>query len=261
MQTRRLPFAAFALLGALTATGCARRSEHRYFQPSGDQIGPELNSYGEAVVPRRGLVVVQGDDLAYGLATGRSRRIINGADAGQAAITISQALRKALPGVQVENRGYPGDTVQASAARWAGRPPGDLLILCYGYGDPRAHTPISDYDDALTRMIAAAHARGAAVFVVAPMPSSDPLIDYDLASYRDQLADVARRNGALVFYANDARGRIKAPQPKHAAQSAAVYQAIAADMAAYIKVVASPQAGQAGSGGSRTVRVSPASAS
>ncbi len=260
MQTRRLPFAALALLGLLAATGCAGRPVHRYFQPTADQIGPNLNSYGEAVVPRHGLIVVQGDDFAYGLARGRSRHAINGAEEGQSAITISQALRKAVHGVQVENRGFPGDTVEASAARWAALSPGDLLVLSYGFGDQHAHTPIPAFDDALTRMIAAAHARGAAVFVVLPPPSSDPLIDSDLSAYRAALNGVAHQAGLLIFDASAAMNRIKAPPLKHPAQSAAVYQAVAADMVAYIKVV-SPQTGQAGSGDSRTVRVSPASAS
>ena len=261
MQTRRFSFAAFALVGALAVAGCVGRPEHRYFQPTADQIGPNLNSYGEAVVPRHGLIVVQGDDFAYGLARGRSRHAINGAEEGQAAITISQALRKAVRGVQVENRGYPGDTVEASAARWTGRPSGDLLILSYGFGDQRAHTPISEFNDALTRMITAAHASGTAVFVVIPPPSSDPLLDFDLASYRANLAAVARKANVVIFDSSAAMSRIRAPARKQTAQTPAVYQAVAADMVAYIKVVSPPQTGQAGSGDSRTVRVSPSSAS
>ena len=163
--------------------------------------------------------------------------------------------------MQVENRGYPGDTVKASAGRWADRSPGDLLILCYGFGDQQAHTPIPEFNAALATMIAAAHAKGAAVFVVIPPLSSDPLIQSELANYRGYAALIARQAGIEVFDAYLAMTRIKAPPVKHSAQAAAVYQAVAADMVAYIKVVSPPQTGQAGSGDSRTVRVSAASAS
>ncbi|WP_174299714.1 SGNH/GDSL hydrolase family protein [Caulobacter sp. S45] len=261
MQTRRLIRTALALVGVLTAAGCAGPPVHRYFQPTADQIGPEPNSYGEVVVPRHGLIVVQGDQFAYGLVRGRSRHAINGAQAGQASITISQALRKAVAGVEVENRGYPGDTVEASAARWASLSPGDLLILCYGYGDLQAHTPPQAFSAALAKMIASAHASGAAVFVVMPPTSADPLINADLGSYRYSEYAVAHQAGVEVFDASSAIYRIRAPVLKSAAQPASVYQAVAADMVAYIKVVAPPQTGQAGSGESRTVRVSPASAS
>ncbi len=266
MQTRRPCLAALTLTAALTSFGCADRPPHRYFQPTANQIGPELNSYGEAVVPRHGLIVVQGDDLAYGLARRRSRHAINGAQEGQASITISQTLRRALKGVDVQNRGYPGDTVQSSAARWRGLPPGDLLILCYGTGDLRANTPTSDFKAQLGAMISSAHAQGAAVFVVQPPGSADPIFDDAVNGYRDRAADAARDNGALVFDTTQAISRLKAPRVKGVAQPAAYYQAVAADMVAYIKVVAgparaTPQTGQAGSADSRPVRVSPASPS
>ncbi len=266
MQTLRLSFAALALLASLASAGCAGRPAHRYFQPTPNQIGPEPNSYGEAVVPRHGLIVVQGDDLAYGLARGRSRHIINSAETGQSSVTISQTLRRALKDVRVENRGYPGDTVESSSARWRGLSPGNLLILCFGTGDLRASTPTGDFKSQLAALIAAAHAEGAAVFVVQPPGSADPIFNDAVNGYRDRAADAARENGALVFDTAAAMSRLKAPRVKGVAQPAAYYQAVAADMIAYIKVAAetsgaSPQVGQTGSADSRTVRVSPASAS
>ena len=261
MKTRRLLVAASAWLGVLASAGCAGRPPHRYFQPTAAQVGPELNSYGEAVVPRHGLIVVQGDDLAYGLARGRSRHVINDAPAGQAGITISQALRKVVKGVKVDNRGYPGDTVAQSKARWAGSPLPNLLILAYGFGDVRAGTPIQAFSDTLGAMVQAAQAQGTAVFLIVPPAVTDPLMQSELEPYRTVERGVASVTGATVFDTSAAMVRIKLPFAKGAAQTAAVYQAIAADMIPYIKVAPAPQTGQAGSGDSRTVRDSAASAS
>ena len=270
MQTRRAPLATLApvgaLLAALAVAGCAGGPEHRYFQPTADQIGPNLNSYGEAVVPRHGLIVVQGDDFAYGLARGRSRHLINGAPEGQASITISQALRKVLKGVRVENRGYPGDTVAMSTLRWSGAAPADLTILTFTYGDAAASTDLDDFKGGVAALIQAARAHGGAVFLVVPPPSRDELRDHSQGEYRDAARSVAQSAGVQVFDAFAAMDRLKVQKVKTVAQPTAIYQGVAADMSAYIKVVtpvaAEPeQTGQAGSGDSRTVRVSPASAS
>ena len=254
-------------LAALVPAACAAPAapSHRYFRATADQIGPYANSYGEAVIPRHGLIVVQGDDLAYGLARTRSHHEINGADRGQASITISETLRKVVKGVQVENRGFPGDTAAAGRARWSGRPAGSLLILLYGQGDMHAHSPQADFGAAMAAMVKDAHAQGAAVFIVLPPPSSDPLTASELAPYRAIAGAVATGNGVEIFDVGAAMARILSPPLKTVAQRAAVYQAVAADMVPYIKVVdaaaPSPQTGQAGSGESRTVRVSAAKAS
>src|ERR1700761_9585053 len=102
------------LLVSLTACALFRQpSTGRYFQPTADQIGSNFNSYGEAVLPEHGLIVVQGDDLAYGVARHPTRNRINDAGVGQASITISQGLRRVLRSsrVRIENRGFPGDTL------------------------------------------------------------------------------------------------------------------------------------------------------
>ena len=248
---------------ALVLAGCASRPPARYFQPTADQMGPEPNSYGEVVIPRHGLVVVQGDEMAYGLASGRSRRRINDAPEGQSAITVSETLRRAVKGVRIENRGFPGDTVELSAHRWADAPRADLAILCFGFGDAQAQTSLQAYSDGLRAMIEDLHARGTAVFVVTPPTLSDILADGGVSAYRQADETIGRATGAVVFRTDDSIGRIKAAHVKTLAQPPAVYQAVAADMAAYIKVLdaPSPQVGQAGSGDRRTVRVSPASAS
>jgi lysophospholipase L1-like esterase len=260
-MTRRRPTLALALLIGLA--GCAHAPGHRYFQPSAAQMGPEPNSYGEAVIPRHGLVVVQGDDFAYGLARGRSRYRINDAAEGQSSITLSETLRRAVKGVKVENRGFPGDTAAASAERWAAAPRADLVVLCLGYGDAAAQTPLDDFKDTLRDLIADLHASGAAVFVVTPPTTTDLLAESVLGPYRDAAEGVGAATGAVVFKANDSMSRIHLRPTKGVAQLPAVYQAVAADIGPYVKVVdaPSPQAGQAGSADSRTVRVSAASAS
>ncbi len=227
---------AVVLTVAAAASGCAHPGG-RYFQASADQIGPDPNSYGEVVVPLHGLIAVQGDELAYGLSRGRSRHQINGADRGQSSLTISQVLRRAISGVTVENRGYPGDTVAQSEARWAGSKRANLVILCVGFGDAAAHTPVDDFGHDLAQAIKTARAQGAAVFVVTAPRLSDPLEDHDLGEYRDRAKSVAREGGAVLFETQSAMDRLKQRPVKTVAQAPQVYQAVAADMVPYIKVV------------------------
>jgi hypothetical protein len=254
-MSRRLPLVPLVLI-ALAA--CARPPSGRYFQPTAAQIGPEPNSYGEAVIPRHGLVVVQGDDLAYGLARGRSRYRINDAEEGQARVTISETLRRAVKGVRIDNRGFPGDTVAASAERWAGAPHADLAILCFGYGDAAAHTPVEQFRNELRDLIADYHAAGTAVFLVTPPETTDVLAESVLNPYRGAMEQIGPATDAQVFKTNDAMSRIKVRPVKGIGQNPQVYQAVAADIGPYVKVIDGPsqQAGQAGSGESRTVRTS-----
>jgi hypothetical protein len=240
-MTRRARLALLLCLSLGPVAGCARLAERPspYFRPSADQIGPALNSYGEAVVPAHGLVVVQGDDLAYGATRRPTRNRINGADEGQATTTISESLRHVLGrSVQVENRGFPGDTAEASAERWADAPAPSLLILALGYGDLRAHTQVGPFGAAVRDLIRKAHEQGAAVFVVLPPASSDRLTDANLWPYRSTLDAVARSEGAEVFAAAVAMATGKEPPAQHAGQTAHAYTLIAGAMAPYIKVVA-----------------------
>ncbi len=262
-MTRRPPPYLLGLVLLSALAGCVHGAPHRYFQPTAAQIGPNPNSYGEVVIPRHGLVAVQGDDFAYGLARGRSRYRINGADEGQARITLSETLRHVLKGVRVENRGFPGDTVASSALRWADAAPADLTILSFSYGDAAAHTDMDEFRREVAAVVRADRARGGAVFAILPPPSSDLLRNREEGDYRDNFRNVARDEGAVVFDAYDAQQRLRMARVETTAQPAAIYQGAAADMAAYVKVVDAPppQAGQAGSADSRTVRVSPASAS
>ena len=240
------PRAAFPplLLTCLTLFACAHAppKPSPYFQPTAAQLGPELNSYGEAVAPRDALIVVQGDDLAYGAGLRSDRNRINGADEGQVAMTISRSLRRVLGRgqVQVENRGFPGDTVARSAQRWADAPAPKLLVLALGYGDMKAHTQITPFAEALSSMIRRAHGQGAAVFLVSPPASSDVLFESNLAPYRGTAEAVARQEGAEVFSAAASMGSAKESPVKSVGQSPRTYELIAGSMVPYIKLVAPP---------------------
>ena len=262
MTPSRRSAAALALAGAAALSGCAHPSAHRYFQPTAEEVGPYPNSFSQAVIPHGGRIVVQGDELAYGLAAGRNRRRINGADQGQAPITISETLRRAVRGVQVDNLGYPGDTVAQSAVRWADAPPADLAILAFGFGDARAHTTQADFTIALEAYVREKQAHGATVFIVIPPALADTLRNQAVEPYRGAARIVASRTGAVVFDANAALVRLKLRNSKTYAQSPAEYQGVGADIVPYVKIVAtSPQTAHSGSGDSLTVRDSPASPS
>jgi hypothetical protein len=243
MKLRRSALPKLTVLAALTAAilaACAHEpAPARFFQPTAEQIGPEFNSYGEAVLPDQGLIVVQGDDLAYGVAIHPTRHHINDASVGQASRTISQSLRHVLGDnrVRVENRGFPGDTVADSAKRWAGLEPGDLIVLAYGFGDMKAKTTPADFGEALRAQIRAAHARGAAVFVVTPPTVSDPLVEAKLAPYRWTADAVAGQEGAESFSAAAAMTAAKEQPTKDVPQRSKTYETIAAAMVPYIKLV------------------------
>jgi GDSL-like Lipase/Acylhydrolase family len=228
------------MLVSLTACALIHQPQTtHYFRPTPDQIGPEFNSYGEAVLPEHGLIVVQGDELAYGVGRHPTRNRINGADVGQASITISQSLRKVLGSkrVRIENRGFPGDTIADSGTRWGDAAPGDLLILAYGFGDLQAHTPGPAFRDQLRAMIRKAHASKAAVFVITPPDVTDPLVNNRLAVYRLTAAAVAEQEGAELFPATAAMTKAKEPLSKGPPQTARTYEIIAASMVPYIKFV------------------------
>jgi hypothetical protein len=237
MKLRR----AALLIPLLLTAGCAVRADvpSRYFQPTAAQIGPEPNSYGEAVLPDHGLIAVQGDDLAYGVARHPTRHRINGADQGQAATTISQGLRQVLGArrVTVENRGFPGDTVAASTERWANARRPDLLILAFGFGDLQAHTQVGPFAEGLRKLIREAHAQGTAVFLVTPPAVSDKLTNANLAPYTATAAAVATQLDVEVFPATTAMGTAKEPPSKGIPQTARTYAAIAGSMVPYIKLV------------------------
>jgi hypothetical protein len=229
--------AAMAAVLAACAHGGATTS--RYFKATPDQIGPEFNNYGEAVLPEQGLIVVQGDDLAYGVGVHPTRHRINEAEVGQASLTISQSLRHVLGDnrVRVENRGFPDDTVADSAKRWEGLEPGGLLVLAFGFGDMKAKTKLAVFVAELRDMIKTAHARGAAVFVVTPPALADVSMEAKLAPYRLWAEYAAGQEGAETFSAVAAMTTAKEKPAKGAPQTSRTYRTIAASMLPYIKLV------------------------
>ncbi len=266
-QRARNVVLSLALLPSLAIAGCGLPKTGAYFHPAIADAGPSLDNYGEAIVPTRGLIVVQGDDLIYGTAAKRGRPPINGAAAPRQALTITESMRQVLRGVEIDNFGYPGDSIVDGFERWAGRPKGDLVIFCYGLGDLRAKTPPATYEQTLRLMVRRAHASGAAVFVLVWPSLSDVKLSRGIEPYRVAARKAGVEEGAEVFESYQALDRAYIPAPKSPDLTPQLLRVIAGDMAAYIKVVApsvrpaSPQTGQAGSGPTATVRTSADSAS
>ena len=156
-------------------------------------IGQGLSNFGQATIPADGLIVVEGDGLAYGTDPRGRLGGINGSPLKRTALPFPEGLAKALR-VTVENRGFPGDTLARGEARWAGQPTGSVLILAYGYGDAQAKTPAAAYTATLDRMVAAAQAKGSSVFLVVPPLVGNAAFDGLVEPYR-----VAARQEASRF--------------------------------------------------------------
>ena len=86
-------------------------------------------------------------------------------------------------------------------------------------------------------MIRKAHAQGATVFIVTPPNVTDKLMDANLATYRIYAASIGEQEGVEVFSAAAAMTTAKETPTKGAPQIARTYEAIAAAMIPYIKLV------------------------
>jgi len=221
-------------LSSLCLAACLHPAGHLHAGP--DQIGPRLDNYGEAVLPLHGTIVVQGDDAVYGVVQHGRRGPINGAAEPRGAVTLTDTLQRALPGVTVINHGYPQDTAAESANRWADAPVGDLLILCLGYGDLQAKTPPTEYGEALRALIRRGKARGAAVFVILTPPAGDPKFS-GLKGYRDAARTAAAEMGVDLFDPMTALYQAQVKLPKGPDGSADIYRAMARAIVPYIQVV------------------------
>jgi hypothetical protein len=173
----------FALLG-----GCAHRPPPPAPAPSGSlaDVGPRLDNYSQATVPIDGLIVVSGDNfiVSDGKEKGRKGR----------GLSFAAAIGK-FTGVRVEDETRSGGTLADGAERLAAGPAGDLVVIAYGYGDVAAKTKVADFRKTLQTMIKTAHARGAAVYVVAPPPTTGKLSPL-AEPFRAAVRDSAATNGA-----------------------------------------------------------------
>jgi hypothetical protein len=158
-----------ALAAAAPMAGCFRPAP--VLHATAAEIGPLPDNYSEAVIPRDGTIVLQGDDAIYGDFRHGHRPPINGADEKRGALTLGESLHRFVRHVKIVDHGFPGDTVEKSAERWAGQPVGNLLILSFGYGDYRAQTDVGEFTKALTKLVQQAEAQGAAVFIVTTPPA------------------------------------------------------------------------------------------
>jgi hypothetical protein len=229
-----------ALVAAVPMAGCLRSPPA--LRATASQIGPVPDNYGEAVIPEGGTIVLQGDDLIYGDFPRGHRPPINGADKRRGALTLADSLHRFVPHVTIVDHGFPGDTVEKSAERWAGQPVGDLLILSFGYGDFRVLTSAPAYSAALTKLVEQAQAKGAAVFIVTTPPTTSKKL-LDLEAYRTLSRTVAAKEGVDVFDSGIAMLRAGLPPPADDHGRSAIYQAIAGAMVPYIQVVPKPRSG------------------
>jgi hypothetical protein len=228
-----------ALAAAAPLAGCLRDAP--VLHATAAEIGPLPDNYSEAVIPRDGTIVLQGDEAIYGDFRHGHRPPINGADEKRGALTIGDMLHRMVRHVKIVDHGFPGDTVEASAERWAGQPVGNLLILSFGYGDFRAETKIADFTAALTKLVHEAQAQGAAVFIVITPPATSKKLE-GLEDYRIAAREVGAKEGIDVFESADALTKAKVPASRDEHGSSAIYQMIAAAMVPYIQVVPEPKA-------------------
>jgi hypothetical protein len=235
----RLPVLILALAAPALLCGCFHAAPT--LRATAAQIGPEPDNYGEAVIPSRGVIVLQGDDVIYGVVRHGRRPSINGADEKRGPFTLADGLHRQLRNVTIVDHGYPGDTVAKSAERWAGQPVGNLLILSFGYGDFRAKTPVAEFTAALTKLVRQAHAQGAAVFIVSTPPPTDVKLA-GVSDYRYAAQHVAAAEGVDFFDPGAALYKAQITPSKDENGSAAIYQAIAGAMVPYIQVVSEPSA-------------------
>lgn len=225
---------------ALCLAACAAPNAGRRPTASPGEVGAALNAYGQATVPVGGLVAFQGDDLFYGPSIKRGRPGINGSSTPRSATPIPETVFRVLGRrVSAQIRAFPGDTIEAGVKRWAGRPPVNLLIVSYAYGDAKAKTPLATYKAALEALIASTKAAGGAVILVVPPSSANAALDGQLEPYRAVIRSL-RQTGTSVLEANDALNSIKEPRVRTPAQRDQGYRAIAGAIVPYIRIAPGP---------------------
>jgi hypothetical protein len=186
--------------------GCAHRppaTQPTALIGSTADIGPKLSNYSQATVPANGLIVVAGDAFT---ASASAVEPVAKSKSPKAA-TLAEALAKTT-NVQTTDSMLPGETIAAGAERLRDELAGNLLVICYGYGDAKAKTPAAAFQHTFEHMIRTAHDRGAAVFVVVEPVKNSPL-SANAEIYRNIVRVIAAAEGA---------GLIDAPKALAAAQ-------------------------------------------
>ncbi len=197
---------------------------------SAADVGPRLDNVSESTVPANGVIVVATDGFV-------SKADVAKTEHGKKpppSVALAAALAKQT-GLTVVDEGRPAETLAAGADRIAASPPGNLLILCYGFGDAQAKTSPAQFQSTLERTIRHAHDRGAAVYVVTEpatgLPDS-PLVE----PFRTVIRNVGPSEGAGVIDAPPALAKATLGPSKTRTQPTAAVALIAGLVAQYIKV-------------------------
>ncbi len=191
-------------------------------------VGPHLSNYSEATVPANGVIVLRSDDFAGPDAASEPHK-------GRPARTVKLAdALAAATGLKVVDQSMLGETIEAAAERLKTAPVGDLLVICYGFGDAAA-TDAGDFDATLTAMIEAAEAQGAAVYLVVEPVSGSKLSDA-VEAYRNLTRSAGAAHGAGVIDANAGITKAEFGPGKSAYQTPAAVKLIAGSLAAYLKI-------------------------
>jgi len=226
----------FAAIACLALGGClSTLPPYRPAVGALADVGPSLNAYSQATVPKAGLIVVEGDNLAYGevLRGKAAHRGVGGV--WQAKAPFPEVLNGLL-GVRVENRGEPGQTLAEGERLWSDKPCGNLLILAYGYSDAQRGVKAADFSAALSRRIAEAHAKGASVILVSPPHFRSKRVERSAEALRTALKAAQTSQGVGLVDLAPILAKID-PRPNPGAyQDQAAYRTIAYAVAAYIAV-------------------------
>jgi hypothetical protein len=233
-MTRTTMFA-MALSLAVLAGGCAHRAAAPFVPElrtgSADEVGPRLSNYSEATIPKNGSIVVRSDDFvgtaAPVPAAGRKppKPVVT--------VSLADALAEAT-GLSVIDQSKRFETLSAAAQRLKDAAVGNLLILCYGFGDA-ATPPQTDFRTDLIAMIRAAHDRGAAVYLVVEPATALPL-SATVEPYRAVFRAVAASEGAGLIDSPAILQKADKGPSKTAVQPKAAVDIIAGNIAAYVKL-------------------------
>jgi hypothetical protein len=225
------------LLAISTCGGCETLADPE-FQPhrgNAADVGPVLNNYSQFTVPKNGLIVVEGDGLAYGSSARGKEPGINGSSAPRSPTPFPETLSHLL-GVRVENRGYPGDTIAKGEEHWRGQPVGNLLIISYGYEDAKAGTSKADYEAVLNLMISQASSQGAGVILLlAPIYADKTLSEHAEAS-RNAMREAKAHFRTQSFDVWQTQWIFSHRYTDGSYQSDSLYKALAYTIAPYIAV-------------------------